>query len=300
MLVRVLGSAAGGAVPQWNCGCLNCRAARDDKSLCRTTCSLAVSGDGAQWVLLNAAGDLPFQFASFQPLHPPAGTRASPLAGVVLTDAELDHVLGLLALRQAARLHVAGTPGVRGLLERSGLLRLLRGYLALEWQEIATGAGFPLNPSEPAGLQALAFAVGTGKPPAYAGPQPVRPDVTVGLQLTDPRTSGCLVYLPVLPVLTDELAGVLQSASLILLDGTFFSEMELTEVQGNRTARQLGHLPIDDPDGSLARLDPKIRSRVVYTHLNNTNPLLDPKSSASRKLGRTGAAVAADGQTYEL
>jgi pyrroloquinoline quinone biosynthesis protein B len=222
------------------------------------------------------------------------------LSGVVLTDAELDHTVGLLALRQATRLRVAGTATIRRLLESSGILRLAGGYLTLEWHEITVGVGFPLDPVDPSGLRAVPFAAGAGKPPAYAGHGPVAPDATVGLQIIDPRTGGRLVYLPVLPLLTDDLCEVLQSASLVLLDGTFFSETELAGTPGNRTARQLGHLPVGGPGGSLARLDQKTRARVVYTHLNNTNPLLADESAATAELHEAGAALAADGAAYEL
>ena len=113
MLVRVLGSAAGGGVPQWNCGCEYCAAAARDPALARTGCSVAVSADGSAWTVLNAAAELPCQLAGFPALRPRCGTRETPLAQIVLTDAELDHTLGLLMLRQAAALTVAATPTVR-------------------------------------------------------------------------------------------------------------------------------------------------------------------------------------------
>jgi pyrroloquinoline quinone biosynthesis protein B len=287
-------------VPQWNCGCPNCRAARADPARARTTCSVAISADGTRWVLLNAAPELSVQVASFRPLHPPAGGRASPLAAVVLTDAELDHVLGLLALRQAMTLHVTGTATIYNLLESSGLLRLLGGYLLLEWRDIRAGVSFPLDPAEGTGLTAVPLAVGEGKPPLYAGPGPVTSDATVGLLITDPQSGGSLVYMPVLPAISQGLLDVFRSASLVLLDGTLFAEDELEGLPNPRTARRLGHLPVGGPDGSLARLEPRTRSRVVYTHLNNTNPLLSDGSAACEELRRSGAAVAADGATYEL
>jgi pyrroloquinoline quinone biosynthesis protein B len=299
MLVRILGSAAGGGVPQWNCGCPNCAAALVDPHLARTGCSIAVSGDGVAWTLLNAAAELPSQLACFPGLHPPKGMRDSPFAAIVLTDAELDHTLGLLALRQAAALTIAATPRVRSLLECSGMAGLLGGYLKVAWREIAAGVDFPLDPARPDGLRARAIAVGAGKPPAYAGADPVPADATVGLHVSDSRGWG-FMYAPCVPALTDELVDACRSCSLILLDGTFFSDDELATFGRPRTARDLGHLPVGGPDGSLALLEPEIRSRVAYTHLNNTNPLLSEQSAASDLVRRAGAAVTVDGAEYEL
>ncbi len=299
MLVRVLGSAAGGGVPQWNCGCRYCAAARRERVLARTGCSVAVSADGATWTVLNAAAELPCQLSCFPPLCPRGGTREAPFAQVVLTDAELDHTLGLLALRQAAALTVAATPGVRSLLESAGIVRLLGGYLAVAWREIPAGTGFPLDPSCSSGLRGRAIPVGGGKPPAYAGADPVPADAAVGLEVSDPR-GGSLVYAPCVPALTDELLDACRACSLVLLDGTFFSDDELVVAGRSRTARELGHLPVGGPDGSLAQLGPQVRAKVVYTHLNNTNPLLASNSAASELVRRAGAAVAADGAEYEL
>jgi pyrroloquinoline quinone biosynthesis protein B len=297
MLVRVLGSAAGGGVPQWNCGCQYCAAAARDSALARTGCSVAVSADGSAWTVLNAAAELPGQLARFPALRPRCGTRETPLAQVVLTDAELDHALGLLLLRQAAALTVAATPTVRSLL--GGVLDLLRGYVTVTWREIAPGADFPLDPSCPAGLRALVIPLGGGKPPAYAGADQVPADATVGLRITDSR-GGSVVYAPCVPALTGALLDACLVSSLILLDGTFFSDDELVMSGKPRTARQLGHLPVGGPDGSLAQLEPATRAKVVYTHVNNTNPLLAEDSAASQQVRRAGAAVAIDGTEYEL
>jgi pyrroloquinoline quinone biosynthesis protein B len=297
MLVRVLGSAAGGGVPQWNCGCEHCVAAVCDPALARTGCSVAVSANGSAWTVVNAAAELPGQLASFPALRPRSGTRETPFAQLMLTDAELDHTLGLLMLRQAAALTVAATPAVRSLLDE--VLRLLGGYLTVAWREITPGNDFPLDPSCPASLRARAIPVGSGKPPAYAGADRVPADAAVGLRVSDPR-GGSLVYAPCVPALTGALLDACRASSLILLDGTFFSDDELVRSGKPRTARQLGHLPVGGPDGSLAQLEPAIRARVVYTHVNNTNPLLAGHSTASEQVRRAGAAVAIDGTEYEL
>jgi pyrroloquinoline quinone biosynthesis protein B len=248
---------------------------------------------------LNAAAELPRQLSYFPPLRPRRGTRETPFAQVVLTDAELDHTLGLLSLRQATALTVAATPSVRSLLERAGILGLLRGYLTVTWREITAGIEFPLDPASPSGLRGRAIPVGSGKPPAYAGADPVPSDTVLGLQVTGPHGES-LLYAPCVPALTDQLVDACRACSLVFLDGTFFTDDELARSGGRRTARRLGHLPVGGPDGSLAPLEPQVRSKVVYTHLNNTNPLLAEHSAASELVRRAGAAVAVDGAEYEL
>jgi pyrroloquinoline quinone biosynthesis protein B len=299
MLVRILGSAAGGGVPQWNCGCQHCAAAACDPALARAGCSVAVSADGATWTVVNAAAELPSQLSRFPALRPRGGARETPFAQLLLTDAELDHTLGLLMLRQAPTLTVAATASVRSLLECAGVLRLLAGYLTVAWREIPVGIDFPLDPSYPSSLRARAIPVGAGKPPAYAGADPVPADAAVGLQVSDPR-GGSVVYAPCVPALTGALLDACRACSLVFLDGTFFSDDELAMSGRPRSARQLGHLPVGGPDGSLAQLEPAIRGKVVYTHLNNTNPLLAEHSTASEQVRRAGAAVAVDGAEYEL
>jgi pyrroloquinoline quinone biosynthesis protein B len=182
MLVRVLGSAAGGGVPQWNCGCQFCIAAARDPALARTCCSVAVSPDGATWTVLNAAAELPAQLSRFPALRPRGGARQTPFAQLMLSDAELDHTLGLLMLRQAA----------------------------------------------------------------YADVDQVPADAVVGLQVSDPR-GGSLIYAPCVPILNDALLDACRACSLVLLDGTFFSDDELANSSRPRSARQLGHLPVSGP-----------------------------------------------------
>lgn len=297
MLVRILGSAAGGGVPQWNCGCRYCGDAARDPGRARTGCSVAVSADGSAWTVLNAAAEVPSQLACSPALRPCQGVRETPFDLLVLTDAELDHTLGLLSLRQAAALTVAATATVRGLLE--GVFQLLGGYLTVTWREITAETEFPVACSQPSSLTGRAIPVGCGKPPAYAGRDRVPADATVGLQVIDPR-GGSILYAPCVPALTGALLDACRDSSLVLLDGTFFSNDELMRAGGVRSARQLGHLPVGGPDGSLAQLDPAVRAKVVYTHLNNTNPLLDENSAAAEQVRRAGAAIAADGSEYRV
>jgi pyrroloquinoline quinone biosynthesis protein B len=200
-------------------------------------------------------------------------------------------------LRQATALTVAATPTVRSLLD--GVLRLLDGYLTVAWHEITPEVDFPLDPSRPGGLRARVIPVGSGKPPAYAGTDQVPADAAVGLWVSDSH-GGSFVYAPCVPALTSALLNACWASSLVLLDGTFFSDDELAMSGKPRSARQLGHLPVGGPGGSLALLEPAIRARVVYTHLNNTNPLLAEDSSASEQVRRAGAAVAIDSAEYEV
>jgi pyrroloquinoline quinone biosynthesis protein B len=297
MLVRVLGSAAGGGVPQWNCGCANCAAAIADPSLMRTGCSVAVSADGATWTVLNAPAELPRQLTGFSPLRRHLSFGELPFAQLMLTDAELDHAIGLLMLRQATELTVACTLSMRQLLD--GIFHLVSGYLRVTWREVIPGTDFPIDPACPSGLLGRAIPVGGGKPPAYAGGTRAPADAAIALQIHDPQ-GRCLVYAPCVPALTEPLLRAFREASLILLDGTFFSDDELIKVGRRRSALELGHLPVGGPEGSLARLEPTILPNVVYTHLNNTNPLLAAHSTPAEQVRRAGAAVATDGADYEL
>jgi len=254
MRVRVLGTAAGGGLPQWNCGCEVCERARTSGRHRAQDC-LAVSGDGRSWYLINASPDLRAQLLSHADLGPAPGARASPLRGVLLTSAELDHTLGLVTLREADRLTVYATESVWAALP---LRDILASYTDLEWVPVSPGVPVQLD----GGIIATAFAPGT-KPPRYAdGPAP---GLTVAYRFHDPGTGGTVVYAPGLAEWSEEFERGLTGADVVLLDGTFASTGELRP----DGARSMGHLSIQD---SLPRLIASPGPRYLYTHLNNTNP----------------------------
>jgi pyrroloquinoline quinone biosynthesis protein B len=297
MRVRLLGSCAGGGLPQWNCGGANSVRARagDPRLAARTQTAVAVSADGARWSLLSASPDVRQQLAAFPGLHPRPGTRDVPLDTVVLTSAELDVALGLLVLREALSYRVLSTPWVRrALCENDATFRLLEpvwGVARLDETVALDRAGrlearfFPVAAKVPTFLRDLA------KPAA---------ETTVGLRLVD-RTSGArLVFAPALGALDTATLAELAAADVRFVDGTFFARDELREMRpGAPDALAMGHVPIDGAEGSLARLA-GLPGRTLYVHMNATNPILDPDSPAAARVRAAGIEIAADGQELSL
>jgi pyrroloquinoline quinone biosynthesis protein B len=218
-------------------------------------------------------------------LAPPAD-RATPIRGVILTTAELDHTLGLPLLREAENLRVVAHPTVLGAL--GGLREALRPYTDVTWGGVAPGAEFVLDP----GLSVRLLVVGE-KPPRYAS-RAGQSGWVGAVRLTDSATGGSLVYAPCLPQWTPTFADFVAGASALLLDGTFHTDDEMTAVVGRgRSARAMGHVPVVE---SLRCLAASGIGVARYTHLNNTNPMLDPASEARETLRRAGVDVAEDGE----
>ena len=295
MLVRVLGSAAGGGFPQWNCGCPGCRAVRDGTRPCRprTQSAIAVSGDHEQWFLVNASPDVRSQIESAG-LNP-VGGRATPLRAVLLTDAELDHALGLLLLREAESLELHCTPAVReALRDGTGLLPVLEAYCPVEWREVVPGEQVPLG----GGLAYRAFDAPTDKRARF-GPQRGAGRV-VGYRFTDERTGGAVAYLPGAQEITDAVLAQLQDCAAVLVDGTCWCDEEMPRLGlAGKTAREMGHLPMSGPGGSLERLG-RLPGRRIYVHVNNTNPVLLEDSPERREVERCGFEVATDGTEVRI
>ena len=298
MWVRVLGSAAGGGFPQWNCACLPCRAVRDGSRPARprTQSSIAVSADRRRWFLVNASPDVHAQIEAFRALHPADGSRAVPLEAVLLTDAELDHTLGLLLLREADGLVVHATEAVHDTLSHgTGLLRTLEAYCPVTWRPVVPGVDVPLD----GGLSYRAFDVPTTKRARFGtGEEKGR---VVGYRLTDERSGRALVCLPAVQELTTGVREQLGDCACLLLDGTCWSDDELIRLGvGTRTAREMGHLPIGGAGGSLEQLAQLDVERTVYVHLNNTNPVLLEDAPERRLVEQHGMEVAVDGLELQL
>jgi pyrroloquinoline quinone biosynthesis protein B len=281
--VRVLGSAAGGGFPQWNCHCQTCEAAR--------------AGEGARpWFLVNASPDLRQQLEMLDGRRVD-GVRAPPVAGVLLTDAEIDHTAGLLLLREgAAPVRVFGAAGVgRALTDGYPVLPMLERYCGVEWRTLEPGRARPLDGS---GLEVEPFAAG-GDAPRYLGP-----DVELeasGFVFRDRATGGAVTYVPGLASLDDGVIARLAASDLVLVDGTFWSDDELPRLGvTDRTARDMGHVPLSGPGGSLAVLAGLERPRKVLVHINNTNPILLEDSRERREVVRAGVEVAYDGLAIDL
>jgi pyrroloquinoline quinone biosynthesis protein B len=296
MLLRVLGSAAGGGSPQWNCGCPVCTAVRSGDGVARTQSSVAVSTDGRRWFLINASPDVRTQIEAFPGLHPRDGDRATPLEAVLLTDAELDHVLGLLLLREARALRLYTTPAVhKTLCDGSGVLRTLERYCPVEWRAMIPGTDLSLAD----GLSCRAFDVPTTKRARFgAGVDHGR---VVGYRLTDERSGGTLVYLPGVQSLTPALRAEIEGCECLLIDGTCWRDDELVRLGlAGKTSREMGHLPIEGPDGSLAQLPSLGVGRTIFVHMNNTNPILLEDAPERRIVEDSGMEVAMDGLEVEV
>lgn len=297
MWVRVLGAAAGGGYPQWNCNCPRCLAVRDGSRPCRprTQSSVAVSADYRRWFLLNASPDIRAQIESFPALHP-NGVRETPLKAVLLTDAELDHTLGLLLLREAGDLEVHATETVHETL-RSGtsLLQTLGAYSRVEWRRVTPGEEVSLAD----GLSYRAFDVTTNKRARFGTGE--REEGVVGYRITDGHTGRSLVYLPGAQRLTASVLAHLEGCACLLFDGTCWQDDELIQLGiAAKTSRDMGHLPIGGADGSLEQLAPLPIGRKIYVHINNTNPILIEDSPERRVVEERGLEVAADGLELEI
>jgi pyrroloquinoline quinone biosynthesis protein B len=297
--VRVLGAAAGGGFPQWNCGCPTCLAVRDGSRPCRprTQSSVAVSADYRRWYLLNASPDVRAQIEAFPALHP-RGVRESPLEAVLLTDAELDHTLGLLLMREGRGLEVHATESVHETLTTgSGVLRTLEAYCPVKWQPVLLGAEVPLGNGSN-GLSYSVFDVPTDKRMRFPSPSThaATHGRVVGYRVTDTSSGRSVVYLPCVQQLTPDVLEELADCSGLLVDGTCWRDDEMPSLGlASKTSRGMGHVPIFGPGGSLELLSPLPIDRKVYIHINNTNPILIEDSWERRLLDRHGMEVAADG-----
>jgi pyrroloquinoline quinone biosynthesis protein B len=293
--VRVLGSAAGGGFPQWNCRCGPCEAARAGvRAVPRTQSSLAIRGDDGPWFLVNASPDLPEQLEALA-APPVDGVRSPPIAGVLLTDAEIDHTAGLLLMRESATpLRVLGEAGIeRALRHGYPVLPMLERYCGAEWQTLERGRAQPLDGSS---LAVEPFAAG-GDAPRYLGP-----DVELeasGLVFSD--TGGTITYVPGLARLDDTVIARLAASDLVLVDGTFWHDDDLARLGlSDRTAREMGHTPLAGPGGTLEVLAGLERPRKVLVHINNTNPILLEDSPEREEVVRAGVEVAYDGLEVDL
>jgi len=289
----VLGAAAGGGFPQWNCRCPVCRLAwaGDAQVRPRLQASLAVSADGERWTLLNTSPDLGAQLRATPALHPRQAIRGSPIGAVVLTGAEIDETAGLLSLRESAPFALYATAETHAILAENPIFSVLQEGLVPR---------IVVAPNEivqlPGGIEAEMFSV-PGKIPLYLeARQPDLVAAPMGNTGVDLRSDGArLIYVPGAAAVPDDLQGRLAGADVVLFDGTLFADDEMIRAGvGAKTGRRMGHLPIDGPDGSLARLA-GLAKRRIFTHINNTNPILIEGSPERRRVEAAGFEVAADG-----
>ena len=307
MLIRVLGSAAGGGFPQWNCGCPNCRGVRDGKlrAAARSQECVAVAADGAaSYVLLNCSPEIRAQVESFPGLHP-RGPRHSPIAAILLTNGDLDHCLGLLSLRESHPLVVYATETVRrGFTEDNVLYRTLERFPGqVTWRVMKAGRDEDIVDVDgrPSGLTAEAVIV-PGKAPVHLErSRPADPEDSVGFRIRETASGRVLAYFSGVGAVSSQVRQALTDADAVFFDGTFWSADELPALGlGTKRAEDMAHVPVSGAGGSLAQLADVRAGRRIYIHLNNTNPLLRDDSPERQTAAAAGWEVAWDGMEVRL
>ena len=308
MLVKILGSAAGGAFPQWNCACHNCRAVRAGTfhGKPRTQTQLAITGDSTFWFLLGASPDLRFQIEATPELHPRQTPRHSPIAGLALANADIDHVLGLLLLRELQPLRIHSTASVRRILREDnsmfGMLHRISDQA--QWTDFAPGKEFSLCTADgqDSGLRCLPWSLATHYP-AYVTPErqsQLSPaEASLGFFIHS-NSGSRLAYLPAVPKVDNALLTELDTCDILLFDGTFWSSNELiatNSTTSGATAHQMGHVPVEE---TLVQLAEVRCPRKIFLHINNTNPMLDEASPQYRQVRSAGWEVAEDGWQFDL
>jgi pyrroloquinoline quinone biosynthesis protein B len=306
MRIHLLGTAAGGGVPQWNCNCDVCREARTGNGRVqpRTQSSVAVSADRQHWFLLNASPDIRTQIENFQPLQPrEKKARNSPIEGVLLTNADLDHSLGLLLLREGEKLRVHATDTVRrALTEGISIAPTLDFFTGVEWIEPPTTPEALLHRDGSAsGLSYEAISL-SGKPPRFMkGKAACSATNTVGYRITDEQSGRRLLFLPDVAEVSENVSRVSPECDALLFDGTFWSENEMKERgTGTLSAADMGHVPISGDRGSLNALAKLRIPHKIYTHINNTNPILIEDSPECAAVKAAGCIVGQDGMEIEI
>jgi pyrroloquinoline quinone biosynthesis protein B len=302
MRARVLGSAAGGGVPQWNCACENCLLVRrgDGRVQARTQDSIAIhAGGGDRWLLINASPDVLRQIEQFDALWP-RSRRDTPIAAVAVTNGDLDHVLGLLSLRESQPMRILATRRVRaGLVERNAMLRTLaRTSDQLAWSELEIDHELVLDE---VGIGVTAIAVAGKLPVHLVGLTDPSLEDNVALRIRDLAPAGRVLVVATSIGALAGVDGLIAGADAIFFDGTFWSGDELiAQGLGSARAGDMAHVPVGGIDGSLARLVHATAARKIYTHVNNTNPMLRHDSPERLAVERAGWEVAFDGMDVAL
>ncbi|QOZ32447.1 pyrroloquinoline quinone biosynthesis protein PqqB [Bradyrhizobium sp. CCBAU 53421] len=306
--VVVLGAAAGGGVPQWNCGCAVCRTARSDHpELQSTQASIAVSGDGAHWFLVNASPDLRQQLIATPQLHPKHGAlRHSPIAGVILTNGEIDAVAGLLSMREGSPFAIYAHERVLAILRANSIFNVLSDKNVAR-RPIAVDHAFEpaLPDGSPSGLEVLPFEVpGKGAWYLEGKAHPAGADGvgdTLGLRIADKLSGKYFYFLAACARVTDELKSRLKGAPLVFFDGTVWRDDELIAAGlGNKTGQGMGHIAMSGDQGAIASLAGLDIGRKVFLHINNSNPALLGTSAERKAAEQAGWQIPSDGTEIVL
>ena len=293
MKIILLGAGAGGGLPQWNCGCDNCNAARAGRIPAMTQSSVAVSADGRDWAILNASPDIRVQLAATPALHP-TGLRDMPLHSVLVTNGDIDHVAGLLTLRESQAFVLYATSAIHDVLADNPMLGALRGDLVAR-EPVALDQTVTIAP----GLDATLFAV-PGKVPLYQEGAVVETglvgETTVGVELA--ANGRRALYIPGCAELPGWLVDRIGGADLLMFDGTLWDDDEMIRMGlGQKTGRRMGHMPVVETIAAMRDLPV---GRRVFVHMNNSNPLTDPASVQTREAEASGWQVGRDGMEITL
>ena len=288
---QILGAAAGGGLPQWNCGCENCNLARAGLIPAQSQSSVAFSANGNDWAILNASPDIRDQMARTAVLHP-TGLRTSPLQSVLLTNGDIDHVAGLLTLREQQRFELFATGEIHQVIADNPIFAALNPAFVTRTQ-ITLDQDFELA----AGLTARLFAV-PGKVPLYLEGGSVQTDLegeqTVGVRLS--AAGKNVFYIPGCSTMHADLRARIDGADMVLFDGTLWRDDEMvTAGLGQKTGQRMGHMSMSGPDGSLVAFADMDVKQKVFVHMNNTNPVLRPGSDEKQQAQAAGWTVAHDG-----
>ena len=301
--VVILGSAAGGGVPQWNCNCSVCREAWANPSLRNTQVSAAVSADGGQhWFIINASPDIRQQILDTPALHPAKGQlRHSPIVGVILTNGEIDAIAGLLSLRESQPFALHAHPRVLSTLAANSVFDVLSPKFV---PRIPMQLSRPFEPAlpdgTPSGLRVEAFAV-PGKPAWYMEGVEADPGDTIGLKLQSTAGGDAIYFIAACAEVTPDLAMRLTGAKLVLFDGTLWRDDEMIRAGlGSKTGHRMGHLSMSGTDGTVATLARIDIGQRVFVHINNTNPALLPHSAERQELNAAGWCVPSPGEEFQL
>lgn len=310
MIIKVLGSAAGGGFPQWNCSCRQCADVRRGAPgyRARTQSSLAVSRDGREWVLLNASPDLRKQINDTPELgaRSDAGLRNSPIKAAILTNGDVDHISGLINLREMEPLAVYGSDRVLAVLASNSIFNILNPEKVTRHQLVLGQPTALAGPDGDLGLTVEAFPV-PGKVALYLEDASKGADFgttegdTIGLRIADPVSGKSFFYVPGCAEVDDALAQRIKGAALIFFDGTLFTDDEMLQMGlMPKTGKRMGHISISGSDGSIAALAPLDIKRKVYVHINNSNPVLDERSAERRHAEDAGWEIGYDGMEVRL
>lgn len=303
MYIYVLGSAAGGGFPQWNCNCPNCHGVRTGtiQAKARTQSSIAVSENGTDWVLLNASPDIRQQLFEFKAAQPARKLRDTGITSVILMDSQLDHTTGLLTLREGCPMNVWCTEMVhQDLTSGFPVFNMLKHWNGgLQYHEINPKQAFKIDDFE--NLEFLPLIIKSAAPPYSPHRNDPHDGDNIALIIKDHKTQKQLFYAPGLGKIDEQIMQIMQSSDCVMIDGTLWTDDEMQQTGvGTKTGREMGHLYISGEGGSLSYLNQLSTPKKVLIHINNTNPILKENSSQFAELKANGVEVAYDGMQIEL